>query len=52
VNPIKVEVEFAAVAPKVVGVNGKIAVREEEETLLLKVVQSVEDRKPFVEAPD
>jgi hypothetical protein len=39
-----VDVALTAVAPKVVGVKGKIAVREEDETLLLKVVQSAEAR--------
>jgi hypothetical protein len=44
VNPIKVEVAFAAVAPKVPGVNGKIDARDDDDTLLLKMVQSVEAR--------
>jgi len=44
-----VEVEFATAPQFVVGVNGKIAESDEEETLLLKVVQSPDARKPFVE---
>jgi hypothetical protein len=52
VNPIKVLVALAVAPPKVVGVKGKIEAREEEETLLLKVVQSVEVRRPRVEGPE
>jgi hypothetical protein len=44
VKPMVVEVEF----PYVVGVNGKIDEREELEILLLKRVQSEEERKPLV----
>ncbi len=44
VKPMRVEVELAAVAPKVVGVKGKIAESDELETLLLKSDQSVEER--------
>ena len=47
-----VEVEFAAAPQLVVGVNGKIAESEEEETLLLKSVQSVEERYPLLAAED
>ena len=49
-KPMSVDVAFAAVEPKVVGVNGKICARDEEEILLLKVVQSAEVRKPLVDA--
>ena len=44
VKPMSVEVEFALVAPKVVGVKGKMDESDEEEILLLKRVQSVEER--------
>jgi hypothetical protein len=52
VKPIKVLVALAAEAPKEVGVKGKIEAREEEETLLLKVVQSVDVRRPRVLGPE
>ena len=39
-----VDVELTAAFQLVVGVNGKIAVSDDEETLLLKRVQSVEER--------
>jgi len=52
VNWMRVDVEL----PSAVGVNGNCAVRaalsEELETLLLKVVQSAEVRKPLVEPDD
>jgi hypothetical protein len=44
-KPMSVDVEL----PQVVGVNGKICASDEEDTLLLKVVQSVEVRKPLAE---
>ena len=43
-KPISVEVAFALVEPKVVGVNGNICESELDEILLLNVVQSPEDR--------
>src|SRR4051812_47694632 len=49
VNQIGVEVELAAAPKLVVGVNGKICARDDEEILLLKVVQSLLLRYPLVE---
>jgi hypothetical protein len=43
-NQIGVEVAFAAAPKFVVAVNGKIAVKLDDETLLLKSVQSVLER--------
>ena len=43
-----VDVEFATAPKFVVGVNGKICERDDEETLLLKVVQSAAARQPKV----
>ena len=45
-NQMGVEVALAAALKLVVGVKGKIPVSEEEETLLLKVLQSAEARQP------
>jgi len=44
-KPISVEVEL----PQACGVNGKICASDELDTLLLKVVQSAEVRKPLFE---
>jgi hypothetical protein len=41
---MRVEVELAVALPQVVGVNGKIEARDDDDTLLLKMVQSVEAR--------
>ena len=46
---MSVEVAFALVEPNVVGVNGNICASEEDEILLLKVVQSVDERYPSAE---
>ena len=47
---MSVEVAFATVLPKVVVVNGKNAESEEEDTLLLKVLQSVVEMRPRADA--